>query len=293
MNGIPVPDNRPFRHNFLSKLLARFPFAMEIFYWGLTYWAYQILRAVSALHINANPQRKATVTALAQSHASQILALEESLGIAVELHFQRYILRFRPLVMSLLSSVYLAHISVGIAFLAYGFTYFPRARYEALRRAIALDNLLAFPLLSMWRCAPPHLMPHRLGFLDVLHAPPGSGMASATSAWANNRFQLTLAAMPSLQFGTAVLLGMSVALWGRHAWLRVLAPLYPVIMALAVVATANHWVLDCVAGVCVVAAGLYFNRTLLLLRPFEEWLFWLCRAERPRDRGEEDDGLHK
>ncbi|KAJ7766477.1 PAP2 superfamily-domain-containing protein [Mycena maculata] len=291
MNGIRIPDNRRFRRNFISKLLARYPFAMEVFYWNLTYWPYQLARAASAIYLNANPQRRAIVTTLAQAHASQIIALEEKLGIAVELAFQRYILRCMPLVMTLMSAVYLAHISVGIAFLAYGFTYFPRARFQVVRRAIALDNLLAFPLLSLWRCAPPRLMLRRLGFIDILHPPPGVG--GETSAWANNRFQLTLAAMPSLHFGTAVLLGMSVALWGRHTWLRVLAPLYPIIMALTVVATANHWILDCVVGVCVVAAGLYFNRVLLLLQPFEEWLFWILRAERPRDRVEEEDDLCK
>jgi len=85
------------------------------------------------------------------------------------------------------------------------------------------------------------------------------------------------------------LLGMSVAVWGRHAWLRVIAPLYPVLRAVTVVATANHWVLDCVVGVCVVAGGMYFNRVMLLLRPFEEWVFWVLRAERPRDRAEENN----
>ncbi|KAJ7163027.1 PAP2 superfamily-domain-containing protein [Mycena filopes] len=285
MHGIPIPDTRPFRRNFVSKLLARFPFAMEIIYWLLTYWPYQLLRAMSALRINATPEHRALVTSVAQTHASQILALEQRLGLAFELRLQRYIMHCPPIVMTLLSDVYLAHITVGIAFLAYGYTYLPRARYTALRRTLALDNALAFPILSLWRCAPPRLMPARLGFVDILHPP--AGTPGAPSAWANNRFQLTLAAMPSLHFGTAVLLGTSIALWGRHAWLRTLAPLYPILMAVTVVATANHWVLDCVAGVCVVATGLHFNRVMLLLRPLEEWLFWVCRTERPRHRSEE------
>ncbi|KAJ7109066.1 PAP2 superfamily-domain-containing protein [Mycena crocata] len=290
MNGIPIPDNHRFRRNSLSRLLARFPFAMEIFYWLLTYWPYQILRAASALTINANPQLMAATTTLAQEHAASILAVEEKLGLAVELQFQRYILRCPSLIMTFMSTVYLAHISVGIAFLAYGFTYFPHNRYEAVRRTIALDNMLAFPLLSLWRVAPPRLMPHRLGFIDILHPPPG--MDGPASAWANNRFQLTLAAMPSLHFGTAVLLGVSVALWGRHTWLRVVAPVYPMLMAITVVATANHWVLDCLVGACVVAAGAYFNRVLLYLRPLANWFFYVCRVERLGDHIR-DDGLRK
>ncbi|KAJ6602243.1 PAP2 superfamily-domain-containing protein [Mycena sp. CBHHK59/15] len=279
MFGIPFPNNHPFRRNFLSVLLAKFPFALEIWYWVLTYWPYQLMRAFSALYINANPQRQAIVTALARLHASQIISLEEKLGIAIELRFQRYILRCNPLIMTILSDIYLAHFSVGIAFLAYGSTYFPRPRYEAVRRAIALNNFFAFPLLSLWRCAPRASCPIASVFWTM----------SATSDWANNRFQLTLAAMPSLHFGTSLLFALSIAIWGRHAWLRVLAPMYPVVVGLSVISTANHWVLDCAAGVCVAAAAIFCNRIMLRLRPLEEWVFWLCRTERPRDQLVDDD----
>lgn len=282
MHGMRVPDNRRFRYHFLSVLLDKFPFALEIWYWTLTYWPYQLLRAASALHIDANPQRKANATATAQLHASQVLYFEQKVGIGIELVFQRLILRWNSLVMILLSDVYLLRLCLGVAFLAYGFTYFPRARYEAIRRTIALDNIIAFFLFSLWPCAPPRLMPKSDGFLDVLHPPPH--MAGEASYWADNHFQLTLAAMPSLDFGTSLLLGMSIAVWGRHTWLRILGLLYPAAMLVAVVVTANDWLLDCVAGACVIAAGLYFNRILLRLRPLEEWLFYLCRAERPRDR---------
>ncbi|KAF7299435.1 Integral membrane protein [Mycena indigotica] len=277
-HAIPIPDNTCFRQRHTSRLLALFPFTIEIFYWLLTYWPYQLLRAASAVFINADPQRKAATIILAQAHASEIMAIESRLGVAIELQFQRFVLRCHPMLMGFLKQLYLAHIAIGIAFLAYGFTYFPRRRFTAVRRTIALDNLLAFPILSFWRCAPPRLMPRTVGFVDVIHA------GSETSAWANNRFQLTLAAMPSLHFGTSVLLATSIVLYGRHQWLRILAPLYPMLMGLSVVATANHWVLDCVVGVCVVAAGSYFNRVLLGMRPVEEWIFWLCQTERPQYR---------
>jgi hypothetical protein len=58
-------------------------------------------------------------------------------------------------------------------------------------------------------------------------------------------------------------------------------------MAGAVLATASAWVLGCAAGLCAVGLGLYFNRAMLALRPLEEWVFWVCRTERPRR--EEDD----
>jgi len=97
-------------------------------------------------------------------------------------------------------------------------------------------------------------MPTEYGFVDVLHPRPGTGIGEP-SDWANNKFQLTLAPMPSLHFETSLLIGISIAAYGKHVLLRVLAPLYPTTMFVVVLATANHWVLDCVVGVFVVAVG--------------------------------------
>ena len=65
--------------------------------------------------------------------------------------------------------------------------------------------------------------------------------------------------------------------------LRIMGPWYPVIMSFVVIATANHWVLDCMVGAVLVYVGWRVNWVLLVLRPFEEWLFWLFRTEKPRD----------
>lgn len=271
---IPTPDNRSFRGNFTSSLLARFPFALEILYWGVMYF---VLLAASPLGASATPS--------AQSHASTILALEKTLGIAIELPLQRYLLRVHPLILTLLSDVFLLHPTLGAAFLVYGYTYFPPTRYALLRRALALAPLLTLALSALWPLTPPRLTPPPTGFLDVLHPPPG--YAGAATTWATTAPQRALAALPALHLAAALLLGAGTARWGRHLWLRALAPLYPALMAGAVLATASAWVLGCAAGLCAVGLGLYFNRAMLALRPLEEWVFWVCRTERPRR--EEDD----
>jgi hypothetical protein len=46
-----------------------------------------------------------------------------------------------------------------------------------------------------------------------------------------------------------------VLLCTRRRWVRVLAVAYPVLTTVVVVATANHYLLDAVAGVAVLAAG--------------------------------------
>jgi hypothetical protein len=131
-------------------------------------------------------------------------------------------------------------------------------------------------------------MPSSYGYIDILHP-----HAPSSPSWSNNKFQLTLAAMPSLHFGTALLIGLSTAIWGKYLFIRILAPFYPMVMLVTVLATANHWVLDCFAGVAVVVMGLCLNWILLGFRPIEEWAFRLCRTEKPVDpvefvRGEDD-----
>jgi hypothetical protein len=159
--------------------------------------------------------------------------------------------------------------------------YFPRASYQSVRRTLFLDNLLAFLILTLYRCTPPRLMPPSYHFIDVLHPIPDPTDPSGPNFWASNPFQLTLAAMPSLHFGTSSLLGISMAVYGKHLLLRIVASLYPLVMLAVVLATANHWVLDCVVGVCVVWVAWRVNWVLLGLRPLEEWVFWCLGVEKP------------
>jgi hypothetical protein len=161
--------------------------------------------------------------------------------------------------------------------------YFPRSKYQKVRRTIATNNLLAFAVLTAYRCTPPRLMPGSYGFVDVLHPVDDEG---GPNFWASNPFQLTLAAMPSLHFGTSLLIGIGLVVYGGHWLVKILAPLYPVAMFFVVLGTANHWVLDCVVGVVVVAVGWKANWLLLGLRPVEEWVFWLCRVQKPVDETE-------
>lgn len=154
-----------------------------------------------------------------------------------------------------------------------------------------MNNWLAFIILTVWRCAPPRLLPSEFGFVDVFH--PQTKPAHSTpltndvlgpengSVWTNNSHQLTIAAMPSLHFGTSLLIAYALVMWAPHRPVRSMAPLWPVAMFVTVIATANHFVLDAVAGAFVVLLGWKMNEIVLVLRPAEEWLFWAVGAERP------------
>ena len=66
--------------------------------------------------------------------------------------------------------------------------------------------------------------------------------------------------MPSLHVGFAVALGVAVALALRSRWTKALAVLWGPLVALAVVATANHYVFDIAAGLAVTALGFAASR---------------------------------
>ena len=63
------------------------------------------------------------------------------------------------------------------------------------------------------------------------------------------------AAMPSLHAGWDLLVGMAIVAAASSVWLRAIGFILPMLMALAVVFTANHYILDVVAGDLAGAGG--------------------------------------
>lgn len=177
--------------------------------------------------------------------------------------------------MALFARVYYSHIVLGVVFLVYSYTYFQANRYQAIRRTLAFENVIAFVILTLWRCAPPRLLPEDDGFTDILHSNKGG------SSWTQNSFQLTIAAMPSLHFGNSVFIAFCLLRFSPHWYLRVIAPIWPVLMGFTILATANHFILDAVVGACVTFTAYRFNRAMLVLLPVERVLFRLLRIEKP------------
>ena len=179
--------------------------------------------------------------------------------------------------MDALRMVYYSHIVLGVAFYVYCYTFIPRGQYKHIRRTLGLENVIAFVIITVWRCMPPRMLPKWYGFVDVLHDNRGG------SAWTQNKFQLTIAAMPSLHFGNSALIAFNLIKYSPHRLLRFLAPLWPVLMGLTIVATANHYILDAVAGACVFVVAYRFNEVMLKLLPVERLLLWIVRLEKPAD----------
>lgn len=231
----------------------------------LTPWRiYQGLRALSARMIAGNE----TIFTRAQDHALQILSLESLFGLNIEQQFQLYIMHKQSWLMPILAKIYYAHISVGILFLIYIYTYLPPSTFQRIRRTIAVNNAIAFVIVTLWRCSPPRLLPQEYGFVDVLHS-----KAGGANVWNNNRFQLTIAAMPSLHFGTSLFFAICICTFSPHRFMRLLAPLWPTAMIVTIVATANHFLTDAFIGALVPLLGWRSSYAVLVLKPVQDYVF--------------------
>jgi membrane-associated phospholipid phosphatase len=71
-------------------------------------------------------------------------------------------------------------------------------------------------------------------------------------------FSNPYAAMPSLHTAYALVLGISGVLLTRRIWLKASWAFYPVLVVFSIVATANHFILDAIAGAATLALAYVF-----------------------------------
>ncbi len=122
-------------------------------------------------------------------------------------------------------------------------------------------NLVA--LLGFWLLptAPPRLLPSA-GFVDtVVRFHTWGSWADAGVASAANQF----AAFPSLHVGWALWAALTVNGLARRRWVGRLAFGYPLLTALVVLATANHYLLDVFAGILVCLLSFPLSQAVLSL----------------------------
>ena len=127
--------------------------------------------------------------------------------------------------------------------------------YGPARTALIVATLLGLVGFWLYPTAPPRMLAGH-GFVDTLAYFSDWGWWSTDASAPKGLGGLTneLAAMPSLHVGWAVWVGWYVATQARRRLVRVAAIAYPVVTSLVVVATANHYWLDVVAGAALVGA---------------------------------------
>ena len=187
-------------------------------------------------------------TARALDNAFGLVDTERDLGIAWEGEIQDALLQTGWLV-DAANAVYMyGHWPVIIAGGVLLFHY-RRDQYFRLRDVCLLSGLVGLVVFSLYPVAPPRLT--NLPLVDTVTRS-AEGYRQLIPASFVNEY----AAMPSFHAGWNLLLGIVVFSATRNPYLRALAVLGPAAMIVAVVATANHYVIDVVVGATIVLACL-------------------------------------
>lgn len=181
-------------------------------------------------------------------NADRVIAFQERFGLDWEDEIQRAMIDHEWLV-DVANWVYIWGHWPVILSAAVGLFLFRRDRYVLLRNALFISGAIGFLFFALFPLAPPRLLD--LGLVDTV-----TDRSYAYRALQPPGLTNQYAAFPSLHAGWNLLVGIVLFLAFRHLGVRAFAVLMPVAMALAVVATANHYVVDVVAGYAVVLVGL-------------------------------------
>jgi hypothetical protein len=185
---------------------------------------------------------------VARAHARSIVALEEHLHLYHEAAFQSLIVGSGVL-STLANWVYIwGHWPVIIATLIWLALSHPQ-QFLRLRNAMLISGGIGIMVFTTYPVAPPRLA--HLGLVDTVTERSDAYRVLQPPAFVNQ-----YAAMPSLHVGWDLLVGIMIATTASAVWLRWIGRLMPVLMALAVVVTANHYIVDVIAGVSIALAGL-------------------------------------
>ena len=191
----------------------------------------------------------------AMANARDLLHLEALLHLNIEKPVNE-VLDSVPL-LALLGSYWYAllHyvVTPGVLLWAY------RARplhYRRVRNALVLASAIALVGFTLIPMAPPRMLP---GYGDTLAMTAQHGWWGGDASAPRGLGAMTnqLAAMPSLHVGWALWCAWVVFTLTKRRWVRIAAIAYPIGTTLVVIGTANHYVLDAVAGVLVMLFAIH------------------------------------
>jgi hypothetical protein len=203
----------------------------------------------------------------AVDNARQVVRFEVAHGFFLEPALYRFAQHSHgPLGITLTSDVLIqsantiyAFFHIGVPILVGTWLYiWHHEHFGPWRNVLILVCIVALAGYLLYPVAPP-----RLTTGIIVHGRPvhfGNTMPYPTSGMLINGHPLganPYAAMPSLHIAWATTNAAVVALLARHLWVRLLTVFYPILMTLAVVVTANHYIMDGVGGVFAVCIAVF------------------------------------
>jgi PAP2 superfamily protein len=241
----PRPECHASGMRFASSLFRPHRAAVEVGMLALLYAGYEAVRGTGD-----------TSLSVARAHTADIVSLERSLHLFGERAVQEWS-HAVPLLPMLLGLAYMS-LHFGATTVALRWVY--RERREAfplVRTTLIASTALALVGYVLYPAAPPRLA--GLGFADTVTSHTGLNLSSNLLG----SFYNPLAAVPSLHFGYALIVGAALVALARRRWVRVFGAVYPAFMLFDIVATGNHFFFDAAAGAITVVAGWWIARALL------------------------------
>jgi hypothetical protein len=244
-----ILDNRDKALGRLKKL-ARNPLLREAAPLLGLYWLYSLIRWLVAYD---SPYEAFT-------NAFKVIRLEKQLGIFYEPIIQRWLIDQAMGVVHFANWFYTVGYFPILLLAAVFFFRFDRDRFHTFKHTFMLGLGFALICFSLFPLAPPRMLPE-VGFVDTQQVFGSDLYNQKSMASLYNPY----AAMPSLHFGWALLVGMMAFTFSRRA-LKVMGVLYPLSMALVIVTTGHHYILDIAGGGAVVALAYGLVKALPLFR---------------------------
>jgi hypothetical protein len=214
---------------------------------------------------------------IALENARLLIELEKKVGLFVEPSVQGLLLSSEAL-MDVANWIYVwGHWPVIGIVSIWLFARKPRA-YRRYRNALLISGGIGLIFFIGFPAAPPRFTD--LGLVDTVFS-----QSAVANLMQPTRFTNEYAAFPSLHFGWSLLMATAIFRESKRQPVRVVAWLLPLGMLVSIVATANHFVVDALAGGIVSLVGL---RAALALEQGDgsRWLQWLVRPIRARWAGQ-------
>ncbi|MEM9561688.1 MAG: phosphatase PAP2 family protein [Actinomycetota bacterium] len=214
--------------------------------------------------------------ATAHRNARQLLNFQKALGLDLELGVQSLFLDDHGII-TLANWIYIW----GYWPLLAGTLIYLGARHRRtffeLRNAMFISGAIGLVIFATYAVAPPRLFSSQ--YVDTVTEFSFFYRVAQPPSLANE-----YAAVPSFHFGWTLLVAIAWYRVTRNTTLRYAAFAMPAAMAFAVVVTANHWILDVVAGalVSLTGFGIEYFRTRLF-PPFGSSRLARAIAHRPEE----------
>jgi hypothetical protein len=235
MHVVDIPYTRPDRCNKNGALVETF---------ALIYVAFTFL-------IGFAISRRFFTKEMAIGHSYMIIEFEINYGFFIERDLQRFILsNVNDTIILAFNNFYLyAHIPCSVLFLMWMYRYHS-THYALFRNSFLLSHTMCILIQFAFPCAPPRMITD-LGFVDTMMIYSKSDLMAIEEATGVNPY----AAMPSMHFNYAFLVGVWGSFVMKESRWKYFFISYTVLVTLGIIITGNHFILDCIVSFITIVIG--------------------------------------